>query len=165
MPRFLVVDLTTRTLRLIAAGLALLVALQGMAAVAMSARGSLHTHAAAATPTILVLDDVRRGPTRGAPVIDAAVLRHGHAHGPSASLRHLHAPGDASVVLADGEAALHAGDVDDGGSGASIGAFLALVPSVVAWLPRSDGDVAASRLAWVPQTHHPEPFERPPRSV
>lgn len=158
-------DFTTRTLRLIAFGLALLVALQGIAAVALSARGSLHSHAAAAAPTIVGLDDVRRGPRHGTSAIDAAVLRHGHAHGRSTSLRHPHAPGDDSVVLADGEAALHAGDVDDGSSGPSLGAFLAIVPRVVAWLARGAGDVAVSRLAWVPQTHHPELFERPPRSA
>lgn len=165
MPRFPVFDLTTRAFRLIALGLALLVALQGIATVALSARGSLHTHAAATAPTILALEDVRRGPTRGTSAIDGAALRHGHAHGADAALRHRHADGDTSVVLADGEAALHAGDVDDGGFGASLGAFLALVPSVGAWLPRGARDVAASRLAWVPQTHHPEPLERPPRSV
>ncbi len=93
------------------------------------------------------------------------MLRHGHAHGANAALRHQHAPGDTTVVLADGEAALHAGDGDDAGYAASLGGLIGIVPSLVAWLPLGARDVAASRLAWVPQTHHPEPFERPPRHV
>ena len=91
------------------------------------------------------------------------MLRHGHSHGGSTAQRHPHAIGDASVALADGEASLHTGD--DAGYGTALGALIALVPSLVAWLPHGARDVAASRLAWVPQTHHPEPFERPPRSV
>ena len=157
--------LTRRTLRRIAGALALLVALQGMAAVALSARGSLHTHAVAAASAIVVLEDVRRGSAHVASAVEAAVLRHGHDHGANAALRHQHIPGDTSVRLADGEAALHAGDVDDAGYGTSIGVLIGLVPSVVAGLSHGARDVAASRLAWVPQTHHPEPLERPPRSA
>ena len=165
MPLFPDFAFTTRALRHIAGALALLVALQGMAAVALSARGSLHTHSAVAASAIVVLEDVRRGATRVQTAIEAAVLRHGHAHGANAALPHQHAPGDASVVLADGEAALHAGHVDDAGNSSSLGGLIGIVPSVVARLRLGVRDVAASRLAWVPQTHHPEPFERPSRSV
>lgn len=163
VPRLLFPGFTTRPLRLVAGTLALLVALQGMAAVVLAARGPLHTHRPART--LVVLDDLRRGPAHVESALASAVLRHGHSHGGDTALRHLHAVGDASVTLAVGEAALHGGDVDDAGFGATLAALVALVPSVVAWLPHGARDVAASRLAWVPQTHLPEPFERPPRSV
>jgi hypothetical protein len=156
---------TTSAVRIIAAALALLVALHGSVAAALSARGPLHTHAVARAATIVVLDDVRRGPTHAGSAIDPAVLRHGHSHGASAALRHHHSLGDASVVLDDGEAALHASDGDDAGGGATLAALVALLPSVVVWLPHGARDTAASRLAWVPRLHQPEPFERPPRSV
>ncbi len=163
--RFAFLRFTTRTLRRVAGALALLVAMQGVVAVALSARGPLHTHAHAVDRAIVVLDDVRRAPAHSESATTAAGLRHGHSHGANTALRHHHAIGDASVALADGEAALHTGDVDDAGYGTALGALIALVPSLVAWLPHGARDVAASRLAWVPQTHHPEPFERPPRSV
>jgi hypothetical protein len=155
---------TTSTVRIVAGALALLVALHGSAAAALSARGPLHTHAVARASSIVVLDDVRRGQAHAESAIDPAVLRHGHTHGATA-LRHHHALGDGSVVLADGEAALHAGDGDDAGCGATLAALVALLPSVVVWPPNGARDTTASRLAWVPQTHQPEPFERPPRSA
>lgn len=150
-------------MRLVAAALALLMTLQAIAAATLATLGPLHTHRAA--PAIVVLDDARRGPPHGPSAEAQAVRRHGHSHGGASTLRHHHAPGDTSVVLADGEAALHAGDLDDSGAGAALGALIGLVPSVVPWLPLGPPDVAATRRAWVPQTHLPEFPERPPRTA
>ena len=69
------------------------------------------------------------------------------------------------MTLAGGEAALHAGDADNGGGGAALGALVGLVPAVLAWLPQDGRDVAATRRAWVPQIHHPDFPERPPRTA
>ncbi len=145
--------------------MALLIAVHGVAGAALSARAPLHTHTDASKAAIVVLEDVRRGPAHSVTASEAALLRHGHSHDAGTALRHYHTLGDSSVTLADGEAALHADNVDDASYGAALGALIGLVPSVVAWLPHGMRDVAASRLAWVPQTHHPEPFERPPRAV
>ncbi len=139
----------------------LLMAIQALAAAAVATLGPMHTHRN--VPTMLVLEDVRRGPSHGEDAQAEAIRRHGHAHGGASASRHHHAPGDGTVTLADGEAALHAGDVDDAGSGAALGALIGLVPSVVAWLPHDASEVEAMPRAWVPQIHHPEFPERPPR--
>ncbi len=148
-------------MRLVAVALALLMTLQAIAAAALATLGPLHTHRAA--PAFVVLDDARRGPPHGLSAETEAARRHGHSHAGASTLRHHHAPGDTSVVLADGEAALHAGDLDD--SSAALGALIGLVPSVVPWLPLGTRNVEATRRAWVPQTHLPEFPERPPRTA
>ncbi len=142
--------------------LALLMTLQAFAAAAFATLGPNHTHRSA--PTMLVLEDVRRGSTHGESAAVEAARRHGHSHD-GTSLRHHHAPGDTTVSLADGEAALHAGDADDAGTGAALGALIGLVPGGVGWLPLDGRDVEAMRRAWVPQIHHPEFPERPPRAA
>lgn len=149
--------------RFVVLGLAFLIALQAVAAAALTTLGPLHTHRPGST--ILVLDDVRRGPSSGESAADGVARRHGHSHAGAAALRHHHAPGDTSVTLAGGEAALHAGDVDNAGGGAALGALIGLVPTVLAWLPQGARDVQATRRAWVPQIYHPDFPERPPRSA
>ena len=139
--------------RFVVLGLAFLIALQAVAAAALTTLGPLHTHRPGST--ILVLDSAADGVAR----------RHGHSHAGAAALRHHHAPGDTSVTLAGGEAALHAGDVDNAGGGAALGALIGLVPTVLAWLPQGARDVQATRRAWVPQIHHPDFPKRPPRSA
>lgn len=119
--------------------------------------GPLHTHRAPAV--IVVLDDLRRGPAPTSSAAARAAERHGHEHG--TALRHHHGAGDASVDLAEG-AALQ-GDGDDGA--APLLALVAIVPGATGVAAPVVGDVAATRLAWVPRTHAPAPFERPPRSV
>ena len=137
--------------------LALVVVAHGAAAGVLSTLGRLHTHGEPAA--IVVLDDLRRGPAPTTSAAERAAERHGHAHG--SALRHHHGAGDVSVDLADG-AALQ-GDGDDGA--ASLAAFVAIVPGAAGVAAPIGGDVVADRLAWVPRTHAPAPFERPPRSV
>jgi hypothetical protein len=147
------------SIRAVAAALALLVTLHGLGASVLATLGPLHTHKSA--PSLVVLDDFRRG-TWHAAVGKRAAERHGHGHAAATALRHHHAAGDASVNLAPGEAAQRL-DADDAGFGTGLAAIVALVPTALAWSPQAPRDVPAARLAWVPQTHHPEPFERPPR--
>jgi hypothetical protein len=147
--------------RIVATALALFIALQGIGATFLATLGPLHTHKASAT--FVVLDDFRRGPSHvGAS--ERAAERHGHSHGLGAAQRHPHATGDTSVNLAPGEA-VQALDADDAGFGATLAALVALVPAVPGWQPQAPRDVLAPGLAWVPQNHPPDPFERPPRSV
>jgi hypothetical protein len=147
--------------RLVAGALALLIAVHGLGAVVLATLGPLHTHTPAAT--VVVLEDFRRGPSH-ASASEGPVARHGHTHGARMALRHHHASDDVSVSLAAGEAGRSL-DADDAAFGAALAAFVGLVPSAAAWLPQASREVRAVRVAWVPQTHHPEPFERPPRSV
>jgi hypothetical protein len=147
--------------RLIIGALALLIGLQGIGSSVFATLGPLHSHKA--TATIVVLDDFRRGPSRVA-ASERAVERHGHAHGTASTLRHHHAVGDASVNLAPGEA-VQGLDADEGGFGASLAALVALLPEAPGWLPQAPNDVLAARRAWVPQSHFPEPLQRPPRSA
>ncbi|MDQ6639495.1 MAG: hypothetical protein M3Z15_07480, partial [Pseudomonadota bacterium] len=72
--------------------------------------------------------------------------------------------GDTSVDLAAGEAA-RVLDADDAGFGAALAAVVGLVTAAPPWWPQAPREVRATRCAWVPHTHHPEPFERPPRYV
>jgi hypothetical protein len=143
-------------IRLLALALALWVTLQGAGASVLATLGPLHTHKM--PPAFVVLDDFRRGSTHVS-ASERASERHGHSHG---ALRHHHAAGDASMKLAAGEAAQGL-DGDDAGFATSLGAMIALVPAPLAWLPQTPRDVRAARHGWVPRTHLPEPFERPPR--
>jgi hypothetical protein len=145
--------------RFIAVALALLVALQGFAAGALGAIGRLHTHKAA---TVVVLDDLRRGPAHPQARGDGAARRHGHSHAAGAALRHHHAGADASVNLA-GADPLPALDADDAPTGTTLAAFVALVAAAPDWLAPAPGERRGAGAAWVPHTRHPEPFERPPR--
>ncbi len=147
--------------QLVAGALALLVALHGLGAVVLATLGPLHTHAAAAT--VVVLDDFRRVSMRVS-TSEQAVARHGHPHRAGTALRHHHAADDASVSLAGGDAGRSL-DADDAVFGTVLAGFVALLPSACAWQAQAPCDVRAVGLAWVPQTHHSEPFERPPRSV
>ena len=149
-------------IRLVVVALALLIALQAIAVAVLATMGPSHTHRDG--PTVIVLDDVRRGPVHSETVKAPAALRHGHSHGDGSALRHHHATGDTSVMLADGEPPQGA-DVDDAGPGATLAALVALVPETGPWPSQEAADVRASRGGWVPQTHHPAPFERPPRSA
>ena len=160
MPFFAFRHPRTRRARWIAVALALLTTMQAFASSALATLGPLHTHRGA--PTVPLLEDVRRGPAHGIGATAAALERHGHAHAGLVAARHHHAPGDGSVALADGDGALHGGDVDDA-AGTALGALIGLVLSVVAWLPHGVGNVESARAAWVPHLHQPDLPERPPR--
>lgn len=154
--------------RLVACLLAGLVSLQGLAAGMIAAVGPAHTHKPVATAhstvaTALVLEDFRRAPSQvWAPPVHVATA-YGHFHATQAALRHHHARGDASVVLADGEAWQSNSDDEDLSISPTLALFVALLPSAMAPLLDAPAGTAASHAPWAPQTHHPALPERPPR--
>jgi hypothetical protein len=149
--------------RLVACLLACLVPLQGLAAGMIAAIGPAHSHKIVATA--IVLEDFRRAPSQLAAPPTHVATAFGHFHAGETSQRHHHARGDASVVLADGEALPSSGDGDDLSISPTLAMFVALLPSGLAWLPATLDAVAASRAPWVPETHHPALPERPPRAL
>lgn len=161
MPRLLHVT----ALRFVAALLAALIPLQGLAAAVLVAQGPLHVHRS--TSSRVVFDDLRRSvPVRallhGAPAVSA----DGHVHG--VGQRHHHARGDASVERMERRldgAWAGAGADDELGSATPGAAFLAVLPGDAGPLVTTAGHAAASRAGWPLLTHDPRPFERPPRAA
>jgi hypothetical protein len=151
------------TRRLVACLLVCLVPLHGLAASMIAAIGPAHSHKIMATA--IVLEDFRRAPTQLAAPPTHVATAFGHLHVGAGPQRHHHARGDASVVLADGEALQSNGDGDELSSSPTLAMFVALIPSALAWLPATPDAVAASRAPWAPQTHHPALPERPPRAL
>ncbi|MEO8525652.1 MAG: hypothetical protein ABI460_13090 [Caldimonas sp.] len=141
--------------------LACLVPLHGLAAGMIAAIGPAHSHKAMAS---IVLEDFRRAPAQITVLPTHVATAFGHFHAAGSSQRHHHARGDASVVLADGEALQSSGDGDDLGISPTLAMFVALLPSGIAWSPATLDAVAASHAPWVPETHHPALPERPPRA-
>ncbi len=137
-----------------------LLPLQAIAASMLAALGPLHTHRA--KTTIIVLEDVRRASTHTAALPMHVATAFGHFHS-GAPQRHHHASGDASVqVVDDGSQSAIDGEEM---SAANLAATVALLPDLAVWLGRASGEVHAARAAWAPQTHEPEPLERPPRAA
>jgi len=151
---------TTR--RLVACLLACLVPLQGLAAGMIAAVGPAHTHKSMGTT--LVLEDFRRAPASVSTLPTHVATSFGHFHNADTPLRHHHARGDGSVVLADGAALQAAGDGDDAGISPSLAVFVALLPSAMASLTVAPDAAAAAHAPWTPQTHCPALPERPPRA-
>lgn len=136
--------------------LALVLPLQGTAAVVFAAMGPAHGHraASAAAP---VLEDFRRWQ----PAVqreDHVFAALGHFHAIDTPQRHHHARSDASVV----SVAMDVGDADEA-TGASAVAVLAPIPGVVTWLPPAPASVDASGPLWPPLTGFVLPLDRPPR--
>ena len=150
------------TRRLVACLLACLVPLQGLAAGMIAAVGPAHTHKPMATT--LVLEDFRRAPASVSTLPTHVATIFGHFHAPATPLRHHHARGDASVILADGAALQSAGDSDDASIGPSLAVFVALLPSAITPLPAAPAAAMAAHAPWAPQTHCPALPERPPRA-
>jgi hypothetical protein len=149
--------------RLVACLLACLVPLQGLAATMIAAIGPAHSHKVMATA--IVLEDFRRAPSQLVAPPTHVAIAFGHFHAAGSSQRHHHARGDASIVLADGEALQSNGDGDDLSISPTLAMFVALLSSALPWQPTALDAVAASRAPWVPETHHPALPERPPRSL
>lgn len=141
--------------------LALVLPLQGSAAVVFGAMGPAHAHraASAAAP---VLEDLRRWRPAVQPAASgfaALGLGHAHAHAGNAVQRHYHARTDGSVVPADlGDV----GDTDEG-AGVSAVAVLALLPRVAAWAPPGAASADASRPFWAELTGFMPRRDRPPK--
>ncbi len=136
----------------------------------IAAVGPAHTHklvATAQTPiaSALVLEDFRRAPAQAAAPPEHVAAAFGHFHATRAPLRHHHARGDASVVLADGAALQTKGDGEELSTSPTLALFVALLPSAMVPLPAAPAEVAASHAPWSPQTHHPALPDRPPRAA
>lgn len=143
--------------------LACLVPLQGLAASMFATIGPAHSHKVMAAT--IVLEDFRRAPAQLTAPPTHVATAFGHFHSGGSPLRHHHARGDGSVVLADSEALQSNGDGDDLSISPTLAMFVALLPSALVWLPTTADAVAASRTSWAPQTHHPALPERPPRAL
>ena len=148
--------------------LAALVPLQGLAAGMIAAVGPAHTLksvATAQTPlaTALLLGDFRRAPVHIEAPSTHVATAFGHFHATQGPLRHHHACGDVSVVLADGNALQSNGDGEDLSISPTLALFVALIPSAMAPLPAAPDATTASHAPWAPQTHHPALPEHPPR--
>ncbi|MBC8057353.1 MAG: hypothetical protein H7Y61_12330 [Rhizobiales bacterium] len=149
---------TRRTTRLLALWLlAFVLPLQGAALGVFAAKGPAHAHRVAAASAPLVLEDVRRW--KPAPAAAAQVLASlGHVHVGDAAQRHLHAHGDASVVVLHGDEP----DTDDA-VGASSLSVLALIPSFGTAGVREPAAPAIPRRGWSLRIGFIDPFERPPK--
>ncbi len=143
--------------------LACLVPLQGLAAGVIAAVGPAHTHQPMVTS--LVLEDFRRAPASVSTLPTHIATALGHFHGADAPLRHHHARGEGSVVLADSAALQGAGDGGDVSISPSLAVFVALLPSAMASLPAAPDAAAAAHAPWAAQTHCPALPERPPRAL
>ena len=148
--------------------LAALVPLQGLAAGMIAAMGPAHTHKAVTArqtivATALALEDFRRAPTSVAAKPTHVATAFGHFHATQAPLRHHHARGDDSVVLADGAALQSNGGGEELSISPTLALFVARLPSAMASLPAAPVAAAASHAPWAPQTHCPALPERPPR--
>lgn len=149
---------------LLAVLLAALVALQALTAALVGTLGPRHTHrSSSAFAARVVLDDFRRasGSTTRAFAPRHAATRLAHIHVDGAPARHVHAPGDASVVYADGEAIV--ADADEQSASAALAAIVTFAVSASRWLPPHRDHEAPRSAGWPVLTHDPEPLERPPR--
>lgn|GEM_PF-1651589 len=137
--------------------LAIVLPLQGSAAVIFGAMGPAHSHRIAAAPAP-VLEDFRRWKPAVQPQ-QHVLTALGHFHAGNSLQRHRHDRSDSSVV----PAAADVGDTDEAAAASAI-AVLAPIPSLVAWLPPPSVAVEASRPLWPPLTGFIPRLDRPPRA-
>jgi hypothetical protein len=139
--------------------MACLVFVQAMAVGIASTLGPAHSHPPASRP--LVLEDLRRTPSRLEHRPTHVLTGLGHFHRFDASQRHYHARDDGSVTLAhDGSAQL--ADESDGAATPAL-TLLALLPALSVALAGGDRSAPVARAAWPLITDDPRPLERPPR--
>lgn len=161
MHRLPIIGLGHRTAQLVVWAMVALVPMQAVAAGMLTALGPAHTHRA--MRAIVVLDDVRRVSVHPVALPEHVATAFGHFHAGTPQ-RHQHAVGDPSVVVLDdaSQAAVNAADMS---AGAALAAGVGLLPAGLAWLGPASGAVHAACAAWSPQTHDPQPLERPPRAA
>jgi hypothetical protein len=140
--------------------LACLVLAQAIAASVLVTLGPAHTHEPTSRP--LVLEDVRRAPSRLMHRPVHVLAAFGHFHSSGSPERHYHQRDDGRVVLLD-EGSLQLADDNDAAASPAL-ALVALLASPARWLAPAGRSTPAWPAAWPSITNDPEPLERPPRS-
>ena len=139
-----------------------LIALQVVGLGALAVIAPSHTHRTDSAPSLLVLEDFRRGPIKAFGTARHVASALGHVHRFDAPLRHHHAHGDRTVVLDDRDVLQQAAEP---GTSPTLMALVGLPAaerrSVVP--PSAQARPAEAAHAW--RSHDPESAERPPRSA